>query len=129
LHPTTPDAADYLEKILQIPYWVRRLDSQTSSDFILGLIADARRSRDDADNEVPDDRSRTQQDAGTGEATPVETATPVNAGSEPFAPPHVALDPATNAAMALGPNGGDDTAQPRDGEPDLSPGRASLSAF
>jgi hypothetical protein len=36
-------AADYLEKIFQIPYWVRRLDHGTSRDFLLGLIDGTRK--------------------------------------------------------------------------------------
>jgi hypothetical protein len=31
------DAQDYLEKIFQIPYWVRRMDAQTSVKFVKGL--------------------------------------------------------------------------------------------
>ncbi|HEX5325132.1 MAG TPA: P-loop NTPase fold protein [Acetobacteraceae bacterium] len=35
-------AADYLEKIFQIPYWVRRLDTNTSKDYLRALIGEAK---------------------------------------------------------------------------------------
>jgi hypothetical protein len=36
--------ADYLEKIFQIPYWVRRLDDISSQKFLSDLIAEAHKS-------------------------------------------------------------------------------------
>jgi hypothetical protein len=104
-------AADYLEKIFQIPYWVRRLDRDTSGLFLADLIKQTREKK------PPRARSETEKTAApsaSGSAVPplgpLGTQTPAQppgndtSAPPPPAPPDSARQP--SAAEHLGPAAG-----------------------
>ena len=119
------DAADYLEKIFQIPYWVRRLDEQTSSDFIRSLIEDSREIIPSSTDVAPPATrgEQTPNTANRDQATAAPVVTDARNGPEPAAipgPPSAAGQPQTDLGAGVALKGEDHAESPAE-ELDLSP--------
>ncbi len=88
----TASPRDYLEKIFQVPYWVRRIRGDASSNFVRDLVTTPDPSRDDRPTH---ERRRNAPETQDPAPPPVAPAESTSTRNVPVEPPPAGISPPT----------------------------------
>ncbi|MEL6687705.1 MAG: P-loop NTPase fold protein, partial [Pseudomonadota bacterium] len=112
---------DYLEKIFQIPYWIRQMEASSAQNFVKGILfekdsraSEAQSDRDDFDDQSEDDEVGTEQ--FSPEAPPDSSSRPQAENVSTELPPESVQrhDQASDDQLPDGQDGTDSTEEDND---------------